>query len=235
MRILKNQNLGNGNKILVSERSGIIQFLKDYPGMTIAPTREKEIILQGMFSFSAKPDHGANISDSYHLKIIVPDTFPTSVPIVFELDEKIPRDENHHINPDNTFCMGSPLRLKLILFNNQTLVGFAEKILVPYLYSMSHQRLFGGKIPADELAHGEEGIVTDYYELLKLGTPEQIRSALNILGTKRRVANKKPCPCNCGSQYGRCDYRKVLEQYRVLAKRSWFRNHAKNLGGFNNN
>lgn len=235
MKLLKNQNPGGSNRLLQNDEYGIAQFLRDYPGMTLTPSREPGIIINGAFSFSAKSDDGNSILDFYHLKILISMDFPYTVPLVFELDEKIPRDADHHVNPDNSLCLGSPLRLKMILSKYKTMSGFADKILVPYLYSVSHQRLFGGKLMADELAHGKEGIANEYSKLFHLHTSEQISAALQILGTKKRIANKLPCPCNCGKLYGRCKYQKVLEEYRPLADRRWFREHSKNLGGFSSN
>jgi hypothetical protein len=201
----------------------IQQFLTDYHGMSLAPSRNDDLVLIGIFTFSANFQTGNSLVDSYNLRIVVPSLFPKEIPIVTELDRKIPRDNKHHINEtDDTLCLGSPLRLLFKLSKNPSLTGFGENILVPYLYAISHQRLYGGKLPADELAHGAEGIINDYCDLLKLKTPEQIRSALKLLGTKRRLANKKPCPCNCGSRYGKCAYRFILEKYRHIANRRLF-------------
>jgi hypothetical protein len=216
-----------------NDRYDIVQFLNDYPKMSIVPSRKDGLVISGMFSFSASQAGSITISDEYHLKIIMSDMFPKEIPVVYELDNKIPRDGKHHINPDDTLCLGSPLRLKLTLSKSKYLIAFAEKILVPFLYSMSHQRKVGGNLPADELEHGEDGIIRDYYELLKLNSSKQIRMALLLLGIRKRVANKKLCPCNCGKRYGRCKYRKVLEEYRYLANRGWFRNHYRNLGDYN--
>jgi len=208
---------------------GIAQFLNDYVGMSLIPSRKSGIFLQGSFSFVAKPVTGLKLSDTYYLRIMVSNQFPKVIPSVIELDKKIPRDGKHHINPDDTFCLGSPLRLRITLSKYPSLIGFAEKILVPYLYAMTYERMFPGKLPADELAHGDEGIITDYKDILKLKTPEQIRSALKLLGVKRRIANKKNCPCSCGKRYGECKYRYILEQYRYTANRGWFREHSRNF------
>lgn len=233
MKSLKNQNPGKENKLLGNKRYDIMQFLIDYPKMSIVPSREDGLEISGIFSFSASQDGSITISDEYHLRIIIPDMFPMSLPVVYELDNKIPRDGKHHINPDKTLCLGSPLRLKLTLSKNKSIVIFTEKIVVPFLYAISHQRIVGGNLPADELEHGVDGIISDYCDLLKLETTEQIRRALLLLGTRKRVANKKLCPCNCGKRYGRCKYRIVLEEFRYLANRGWYRNHARNLGGYN--
>jgi hypothetical protein len=68
-----------------------------------------------------------------------------------------------------------------------------------------------------------------------LTSAEQISAALKILGTKKRIANKMPCPCSSGKSYSRCKCQKVLERYRQLASRRWFKEHAKDLGGFIDN
>ena len=217
---------------MLTDKYGIEKFMIDYPDMYISPSREPGIIMQGIFAFTATPVDGIKMTDKYNLKITIPEIFPKEVPKVNELNNKIPRDGNHHINQhDDTLCLGSPLRLKMILYSNPTLVGFAENILVPFLYAMTHERFFPGNLPADELEHGEEGILHDYYELFKLESPKQVYAALRILGLKKRIANKEPCPCNCGKRYGNCNYNKRLEKFRLLATKGWFRNHADNLGG----
>lgn len=205
---------------------GVRQFLKDYPGMSIAPSREPVKILKGLFSFSAQPTDGVEINDSYHLEIAVPRAFPQDIPIVTELERKIPRDGMHHINPDNTLCLGSPIRLLQKISEQANLVGFAESCLVPYLYAVSHKLRFGGDFAFSELAHGEQGIIDDYLNLFGLKKREQVTQTLALLGMKRRIANKAPCPCGCGLRLGKCRFHHKLNKYRNMASRSWFRNHV---------
>jgi hypothetical protein len=44
-------------------------------------------------------------------------------------------DGKHRINPDETLCLGSPLRLMMLVHAEPTLSGFASNCIVPYLYS----------------------------------------------------------------------------------------------------
>lgn len=209
---------------------GLQQFLEDFPGMSLAPSRNRETILKGLFEFSAQPvKSNVKISDFYRLQIIVPITFPKKIPKVIEIDQKIRRDGEHHVNYDNTLCLGSPLRTYLNLSQNPTLVGFANNCLIPYLYAISYKRDYK-KFPFGDLAHGESGVIADYLDLFGLENPEQVKKTLLLLGMKKRIANKKPCPCDCSKRLGSCSFHYRINVFRKLAPRSWFNYHLNNLG-----
>ena len=150
--------------------------------MVILPFRGTDIQLKGHFEFSAKPTGGPEIRDTYHLQILIPQQFPQKTPKVTEIDLKIPRNGKYHINPDNTLCLGSPLRLKHKISMRPTLVGFTEDCLVPYLYESSYKLLNGGDFPLGELAHGNAGIVIDYLDLFGLKSRDQVIQTLKLLG-----------------------------------------------------
>jgi len=210
---------------------GIRKFLKDYPGMSIVPSRGSSLVLKGVFSFSAMPKGRRNIIDSYQIQITIPDEFPRVIPTVTETMRKIPRDGKHHVNnSDGSLCMGSPLRLLQKIYEKPNLVGFSENCLVPYLYGASYKLQTGEEFPFGELSHGEMGILDDYMILFGLKTRDQVKKALILLGMKERIANKKNCPCECGKRLGKCLFRHKLNQYRKLATKSWFRDHLTNLG-----
>lgn len=208
------------------------EFLTDYPGMVASPATEAGLTLKGEFEFSASRSGLPSIMDCYALEIVVPTGFPIEVPSVTEIGGKIPRDGKHHVNPDNTLCLGSPLRLRWKLSRAPTLIGFSEDCLVPYLYSISH-KLQHGTFPFGELAHGEPGVVADYLDLFELANRDQVLHALDLLGKKKRFANKQSCPCGCGKRLGVCSYRLTMIELRKLAGRPWFRQHLATLGSGN--
>jgi len=209
---------------------GVSQFLKNYPGMSIAPIRGTNLKLKGKFDFKANIKEGPEIVDSYILEISVPNIFPQALPKVKETERKIPRDGKYHVNPDETLCLGSPLRLLKKMHAKPNLTGFAENCLVPYLYAVSHKIMHGGNFIIGELAHGEQGIVHDYQDLLGLSSRSQVAAAITLLGIKKRLANKQPCPCGCGMRLGICPFRYKLNVFRKMAPRSRFIAHSKNLG-----
>lgn len=205
---------------------GLDQFLLDYPGMGIYPSSQPGLELRGVLAFHAHPTGRPEITDQYAVTIVVPPAFPAALPAVTETSGRIPRDGHHHINPDDTMCLGSPLRLLLKLSRQPTLHGFAEGCLVPYLYAISHKLKFGGPFVFDELDHGAPGALQDYIDLFGVKRPEQARAAWLLLAMKERRANKSPCPCGCGRRVGKCSFNHRLRRFRGLANRSWFKAHA---------
>ena len=184
-----------------------------------------DLVLKGTFDFAAQFNQGQVIHDSYSLEIRVPEKFPALLPKVFELNNRIRRDGTHHTHKDGALCLGSPLRLRILAKNNPTLTGFASSCIVPFLYWISSKQFSVG-----ELAHGGPGLEDDYMTLFGLTDRKQVLPVLKLLGMKKRVANKKPCPCGCGVRLGRCDTRFTLNNYRSLSPRWWFREHVKNFG-----
>jgi hypothetical protein len=204
--------------------AGIDEFLRDYAQMSIQPLSDSNLVLEGIFRFSAKYRDAPAITDEYRLRIAVSDNFPVDLPKVTELDRKIPRDRKHHVNEtDNTLCLGSPLRLALGLTKEPTLTGFASLCLVPFLYAMSHKRLLGGEFLFSELKHGIPGILDDYADLFRLRSRQAAESTLLLLGMKKRKANKRPCPCGCGKRVGKCGFNYTVREWRTIAGRPWFR------------
>jgi len=208
--------------------NSLSQFLSDYPGMSTAPCSDAGVCLRGKFRFKADVSGSDVIEDSYKLEIFVPDKFPQAFPKVRETGGKIPRDGNFHVNPDGTLCLGSPLRLLKKVHGTPNLTGYAEKCLVPYLYAVSYKLRYGGNFVFGELAHGDQGIVDDYSIILRLKDKHQITQAIQLLGRKKRIANKKPCPCGCGKRLGVCQFHHILNEFRKMAPVSWVKAHALN-------
>lgn len=208
--------------------NSLSQFLSDYPGMSTAPCSDAGVCLRGKFRFKAVVSGSDEIEDFYKLEIIVPGKFPKALPKAKETGGKIPRDGNFHVNPDGTLCLGSPLRLLKKIHSAPSLNGFADKCLVPYLYAVSYKLMHGGEFVFGELAHGDQGIVDDYSVMLGLKERHQITHAIQLLGIKKRIANKKSCPCGCGKRLGACPFHHKLNEFRKMAPVSWFKAHALN-------
>lgn len=204
------------------------QFLSDYPGMSTTPYSDAGVCLRGKFRFKASVPGCDEIDDFYKLEIVIPEKFPQAIPKVKETGGKIPRDGNFHVNPDGTLCLGSPLRLLSKVHRTPSLTGFVDKCLVPYLYAVSHKLIHGGNFIFGELAHGDQGILEDYSVMLGLRERHQITRAIQLLGIKKRIANKRPCPCGCLKRLGVCSFHFKLNEFRKMAPVSWFKAHSLN-------
>ena len=204
-----------------SETPGLREFLRDYPLMAIRPSAETHLRLKGRFVFLANHATEGEIQESFALQIDVPKSFPNDLPRVKEIGGRIPHVGEYHVNRGGSLCLGSPLSLLVKISKSPSLNGFAENCLVPYLFAISRKLKSGGSLPFGELAHGAKGVLTDYAQLFGLKELGEARYALQLLGMKKRAANKFPCPCGCGIRLGRCKFNYRLREIRALASRTW--------------
>lgn len=199
-------------------------FQKDYRQMAIQPSVDSTVVIQGKFEFTGTSDTHPTITDSYELKIVVDTEDSRSLPDVYELGGKIPPSADWHVNQDSTVCLGSPLGLQIAMGWNVELNSFVDKCLVPYLYAISLKlRYRYNQMPFGELEHGDAGLTQDFQQLLGLGDRKKIISALNLLSIRKRVSNKRPCPCGCNKRLGSCPYHLRLNKFRKLLPRSAYR------------
>ena len=203
----------------------IPSLLVKYSGLSVRPQRNGDLLLVGDLDFQARYRSLEQISDTYAIEITATKRFPREIPMVRSIDGKVPR--RFHTNPDGSLCLGSPIRLSMALQRNSTLIGFVDNCLVPYLYNYSYKQQYG-ILPFDELPHGQKGIIKDYMELLRVETEEACLKMLDLLGKKKRIANKYSCPCSSGYRVGRCHHL-ILNTIRQIQPRSWFRGEYRHL------
>jgi len=141
---------------------------------------------------------------------------------VRDIGQRIPG--NYHRLTDGSFCLGSPARLRLLLADAPTVTGFIDKCVIPYLYGYSYFEKHG-HLPFGELAHGGRGLIDDYKHLLHMPSIEACASMLLLIGQKRRIANKQPCPCGSGIKLGRC-HNRIANRLRFKLGRWWCRTEA---------
>lgn len=139
--------------------------------------------------------------------------------MVFETGGRI-RISYHHL-VDGSLCLGSETRLRLMLAEGLSLVGFVERCVVPYLYRYSYLQMYGSA-PFDDLVHGTDGIAEDLRSLLGLKRQSEVLPFVRLLAMKKRQANKERCPCGSGTRVGRCHHR-LLNRLRDRLGRYWFR------------
>lgn len=192
----------------------VVDFLSVYSGFSITPSTNEYIVLKGRFTFKRTYRGENEIEDSYNIAIKVHNSFPKIAPEVEDVEGKIPRDGHYHVNPDGTFCLGTPFRLLLHISKNPSLINFLEIFLIPYLYAVSNKLQNGGEFIFGELQHGTEGEVADYENLFSVKGKKAVIEVLYALTRKKRIANKKCCPCDCGNRIGVCRLHTKLNKFR---------------------
>ena len=208
---------------------GLNDFLTEQPFLAIKPSRGDTILIEGDFRFTAESSGIPRVTDTYTLLISLPPSFPRDVPTVTEIGGRIPRYADYHINKNGTLCLGSPMRLMLALQAEPTLSGFSRRCIVPYLYAMTNALKNGRRFIFGELNHGTPGEIEDYKALLGLKSHTQVPHAMRCILAKKRLANKLPCPCECGKRLGRCRYNATIKNFRTLLPKTWLRSRFRRL------
>lgn len=206
------------------ERARVEEFLAEHPRLALRPCAAG-LLVKGVHGFHVRVGN-LDIEDEYEVSISIPESFPKELPRVVETGRRIPRLSQYHVNPDGTLCVGSPIRILTLQSKAPTVQGFVEHCLNPYLAAISHKLEHGGDLIFGELEHGAAGELADYASLIGLKNPSQVRQFMRCLGQRRRVANKKPCPCSCGRRLGMCSFNKRVLPLRRMASRSWFKERA---------
>ena len=167
---------------------------RKFTGLHLNEGLDGKYSVSGILEFRSEYND-KEVEDAYNIEILIPDDYPDTVPRTRSVDGKVPKE--FHTYPDNlTFCTGAPLYEKLIFFEQPTLIGYVEKLLVPYLFSHSYLQKYG-ELPYGELEHGAPGILVFYKELFCV---DDDYAALAILAFLADGKYKGHYPCPCGSK-----------------------------------
>ncbi len=194
------------------------ELLLKYSGLRLAPTSGPFVKLAGYLSFCAEAPRKERIDDEYEIEILVPFRFPEEVPSVREIARRIPA--SYHKLSDGSLCLGSPTRLRLMVLGSPWINSFVELCVIPYLYGYSYFEKHS-KSPFGELDHGEDGIRQDLASLYGVEGRDVVPQLVRLTSMKRRIANKRICPCGSSQRLGRCHNRRVNSLRNRLGRR-WF-------------
>lgn len=212
--------------MLYWDEIGLEEFLASHPKIRIIEINDDKVELAGEYYLKAQQAGSQLVDRTYQLRFICTRDYPGKLPKVLDEGRYFPRNQEYHTYSDGSFCLGSELKIKSILRDDHSLTAFFENIVDRFLYAVSHRIEFGN-FPYGELAHGEKGLVDDYGEMFGLKGKLPVLRAFQVLGKRKREANKLPCPCGCDLRLGRCGYRFVLNKFRNIERRRWFRQHLK--------
>lgn len=215
----------------------IEEFITTYPSMSLRPSSSQHYVVEGEFRVVAQngDDAATYVDRTFSLRILIPISYPDSLPIIYENENRalIPTNQIFHKNKDSSLCLGSPEELLSQLSSNPSLVAYTRECVVPYLASAILLKDKQIPFPQGELEHGSEGLEQDFEARygLKLNL-ETIVRVFDLLGAKKRKANKRLCPCGklklgkCG-----CQIRRFIlsERKKKSHSRRFYRNVVKEL------
>lgn len=136
----------NGNLDIVTMR-------EKYPTFKIIE-HEKEYVFTGELDL----DHIYNdvrMTGKFNLEIAVSKDYPSQIPVVKEVSNRIDRNYPHRYN-DGQLCLASDFELKMYFSQNTDISGFVDMYIVPYLYTYRYYEEYG-IYPFGERTHGIMG------------------------------------------------------------------------------
>ncbi|WP_018013696.1 hypothetical protein [Teredinibacter turnerae] len=175
----------------------LIQF---YPGLSETNQSKFGVTVSGLLAFEASFG-GHEISDVFGVEMFIPHEFPDAHPVVWEAGSRISKDFTH-VNIDGSFCLAVPLDINEVLSDDPSLLGFVDKLLVPYLYSYCHWEKFK-EMPFGERSHGAKGYLEYYLDLFGSKDKFSVLRGVAALLTNGYSPHEK-CACGSGKKTLRC-------------------------------
>lgn len=204
-------------RVKEEHRRQIAELTTVHKNLTTVITDAVGTIVTGALPFEASADGLETISESFEIELIVPNDFPESLPRVRETGGRIEADYKHR-NPSGTLCLAVPIEQRRIFFEQPTLLGFVNRLVIPYLYGYCFFKKHG-RHPFDEAEHGHEGILRHYIDTLCL------RDDLAALGVvcfllEHGYRGHHVCPCGSGLKVRTCHGRALLQLRQIHNERS---------------
>lgn len=165
-------------------------------------------------------DDKYGIIDQYTIEVELPRNYPKGTPIVRELNNKIPKVIDRHINPDGALCLFIPDEKWKYYPDGKSIVDFIKGPVNSYLLSQSYFEQTG-KYLFGERPHGAKGILEFYGEILQINDVDIIKTFIAYL-SKPRAKGHWLCYCKSGKKLRNChlglliEYRKKIEPQVAL-------------------
>ena len=162
---------------------------------------DSEIIVSGTLLFEASADSLEEIKESFELELKIPHSYPDSLPRVKETGGRIVAEYEHRFQ-DGTLCLAVPIEQRRIFFEQPTILGFVNKLVIPYLYGYSYWEKHG-RHPFGEAAHGHDGILRHYVDTLCLPNDLAALAVICFL-FEHGYRGHHDCPCGSGLKVRTC-------------------------------
>ncbi len=182
-------------------RQQIIELSGVHKGLTNIVERDAETIVSGTLPFEASANGLETITESFEIELIIPRGFPEPLPRIKEIGGRIVANYKHR-NPDGTLCLAVPVEQRRVFFDQPTLLGFVNRLVIPYLYGYCFWKKHG-RHPFDEAAHGYEGILRHYVDTLGLHDDLAALGAICFL-FEHGYRGHHECPCGSGLRVSAC-------------------------------
>lgn len=182
-------------------RNQIAELTNVHKGLTNVVEHDANTLVSGALPFEGSADGLETITESFTVELYIPNDFPETLPRVKETDGRIDADYEHRFT-DDTLCLAVPIEQRRVFFEQPTLLGFVNRLMIPYFYGYCFWKKHGYH-PFDEAAHGCEGIVRHYVDTLGLRDDLAALAVISFL-FEHGYRGHHDCPCGSGLRVRAC-------------------------------
>ncbi len=179
----------------------IIELTSVHEGLTNVVEHNAKTLVSGALPFEASADGLETITESFGIELNIPNEFPELLPQVKETDGRIDANYEHRFT-NGTLCLAVPIEQRRIFFEQPTLLGFVNRLVIPYLYGYCFWKKHGYH-PFGESAHGFEGILRYYIDALGLRDDLAALAVISFL-LEHGYRGHHGCPCGSGLIVSEC-------------------------------
>lgn len=188
--------------------------IKEFPFLNVS-IEDDFVIIRGQWPVYGKE----TLITEYSIKIEIPESYPKEVPKVYELEEEIPREPDHHMNEDGTACLFSPPerweKWPLGSGINTLLSGPIKE----YFFSQAYHKRTN-KWPFGEWAHGDAGVIEYYFDRLKMRSLNSLKGFIKLSPYNHPTRQWK-CPCGSKKRYIKCHWVLMEPLVKSLPRKEW--------------
>lgn len=148
-------------------------------------------------------DNNNNYWDSFQIKIKLANGYPYSFPKVFTVGDRIPIEDDRHINKDTSCCVAVLQEEILRASRGITIIQFINEFVIPFfanqLYFEKHNKWANG-----DYLHRIDGIIQFYKEQTHIQTVDEIVLFLKRLPAIKLLGRNDKCFCSSDLKYKNC-------------------------------
>jgi hypothetical protein len=183
-------------------------------------------VLKGDYHFGTEY-RGISFQDTFNLEFNFPPDYPENLPVVKEIDNKIPN--LFHRFTDGSLCLCTTAEQYLIFSKQPTLENYIKNLVNPYLLSWLWYQRFN-EMPWGERSHGGRGLLESYQELLQI-SDQQCVIIFMVKFVKNEIYQKQECPCGSGLPFKKCHRNILFQLQNYLPKGQMILDFIKIIGG----
>ncbi len=189
--------------------SEIKELQRFHIGLSCVEKKDSDTYISGPLPFYAHYGDRESIASCFDVSLCIDKSYPEVLPVTREIGGAI-NESYRHVNDHGTLCLSVPVEERLIFGEEPSLLGYVNRLLIPYLYGYRYWEKHGTH-PFGERAHGEDGVVQFYVEEFGLKDESKVVDFLMFLCT-HGYEGRLPCPCGSGDRLKKCRHGKVLRR-----------------------